>query len=230
MAAGSEWYLVAVTKAAGSAVPTYYSYRYSTGVFTPVAGTVAIPDHDVNTGNTSYIGGNGSGSYNGDVAMGGAWARVLSAQEIQNLAYGLDAWFAPAPAFVHVLDNSAQVCRDWTQTAPQTAVSGTTVSTRSIPLFAWDAPILTVRPTTGAPTSARDARHSARVALQGAATATDIIRDARHSVRVGIGPAVGVSAQVWNGSAFVSAPVKVWNGTAFVDPVAVKTWNGSAFV
>lgn len=40
----------------------------------------------------------------------------------------------------------------------------------------------------------------------------------------------GVNAKVYNGSAFVAAPVKVWNGSAFVDAVALKTWNGSAFV
>lgn len=40
----------------------------------------------------------------------------------------------------------------------------------------------------------------------------------------------GATAKVWNGSAFVSAPVNVWNGSAFVGAVAVKTWNGSTFV
>lgn len=39
-----------------------------------------------------------------------------------------------------------------------------------------------------------------------------------------------VNAKVWNGTAFVDAPIRVFNGTAFVDAVAVKTWNGSAFV
>lgn len=38
------------------------------------------------------------------------------------------------------------------------------------------------------------------------------------------------TAKVWNGSAFVDAPIKTWNGSAFVDAAAVKTWNGSAFV
>lgn len=40
----------------------------------------------------------------------------------------------------------------------------------------------------------------------------------------------GVTAKVWNGTAFVDGPVKTWNGTAFVDDLGVKTWNGSAFV
>ena len=43
-------------------------------------------------------------------------------------------------------------------------------------------------------------------------------------------PAPGINVNVFNGAAFVTAPLKVWSGSAFVDPVAVKTWNGSAFV
>ena len=40
----------------------------------------------------------------------------------------------------------------------------------------------------------------------------------------------GVTVNIWDGAAFLDAPVRTWNGTAFVDAVAVKTWNGTAFV
>jgi hypothetical protein len=48
----------------------------------------------------------------------------------------------------------------------------------------------------------------------------------RNDATFGVAPMVNV----WNGSAFVSAPILVWNGSAFVNALAVKTWNGSAFV
>ena len=39
-----------------------------------------------------------------------------------------------------------------------------------------------------------------------------------------------VTVKVWNGTAYIDAPVREWNGTEFIDVVAVKTWDGSAFV
>ncbi len=42
--------------------------------------------------------------------------------------------------------------------------------------------------------------------------------------------ATGLLVKVWDGAAWVDAPVKVWDGAAFVDPTSLKIWNGSAFV
>lgn len=38
-----------------------------------------------------------------------------------------------------------------------------------------------------------------------------------------------VRVKVWNGTAYVDAPVKVWTGSAYVGALAVKTWTGSAW-
>jgi hypothetical protein len=88
--------------------------------------------------------------FGGDIAAAGMWGRVLSDAEVELLTFTLIGWHAAVPTALWHLDQSAttQGVSDLTGGgANQSALTGTTVSTNSVPLFNYgDGPWLVVRP------------------------------------------------------------------------------------
>jgi hypothetical protein len=146
------WALVTWSKATGSAAINVQKYLFATDAWS----TGSISAMGNWTGGTSLQIGQGiSSAFDGDIAVAGVWGRALSDAEIKNLPFSLHAWHAAAPNGLWVLDQSltTQAVGDLTGGgANQSAITGTTVSTSSVPVFnIGDGPVLVTRSQAAAP-------------------------------------------------------------------------------
>lgn len=141
------WTLIAYTKAAGTVTPKFHKYVYSTATWTH---SNAGGTHDngvaVQSGDNLQMGkwGNGSDRCAVDLALGGVWSRELTDDQIQQLAFSLQAWYAASPVEAWLLDqaSTSQAVRSWSGSSAQTSITGTSVSTSSVPVFSYGFPIL----------------------------------------------------------------------------------------
>jgi hypothetical protein len=133
------WGLQAWCRAAGAAQTVrQHSYIFGTGVW-------AHADHATTAGNAAApitsctIGAEVTASFwNGDIAAVIVFDRKLTDQEIESLAWSLTTWQSLAPKILWMLDQSAvaQLVDDMSGLgAAQSAISGTSVSTSSLPVF-----------------------------------------------------------------------------------------------
>jgi hypothetical protein len=135
-----EWYLIATAKASGTVAVRVHVYRYSTNVWTHTDATTLANSAIPTTG--AYLGIRGSGPdlpYNGDIAVAGVWDGVHSDSQIESFPFDLAAWYAPAqPRGLWVLDQSAVAMSVPDLSgggANQSAITGTSVSTSSVPVW-----------------------------------------------------------------------------------------------
>jgi hypothetical protein len=133
---------VAATKDDGDSItPNGWLYRYDTDTWSTAAGVGTI-NEDSDTITTLRV-GNWEGTdfwYIGDIGIDAGWSRALTDAQIRQLPFSLQAWYASAPTFGHLLDQQAtgQNVIDWTGGgANQTALSNTSVSTTSLPVFSY---------------------------------------------------------------------------------------------
>jgi hypothetical protein len=145
---GTGWQLLSISKAAGSAAVDGTRYVYSNNTTTTAsaaaagdtAGTIARP----------YIGALGTADFFlGDIAIVGFWNRKLTQAEVNQLPFSLQFWYASVPRAAWILDQAAtgQKIIDWTGGgANESTLTGTTVSTNSVPVFNyWDHQMLRTR-------------------------------------------------------------------------------------
>jgi hypothetical protein len=144
-----NWHLFGATKANGNSTPRWHKYVYDTNTFSHGNASSAFND------SSAAVGASGTcqfGRYQSiseyramELAIAGVWDRVLTDAEFENLAFSLQAWYASAPAAAWLFDQSAtgQTVMDFTGGgANQTSVTGTAVSTVSVPIFSYGHPIL----------------------------------------------------------------------------------------
>lgn len=139
--ASHNWVCIIVTKVAGTAAPIVYRYVYDTNTWTTVnyvatngTGTSAPAGTDMN------IGAIEGDFLNGQLAALGLWTRVLTAGERESLPFSLMSWLSAAPISFWVFDQAAtsMALNDLTGGgANQTAITGTSVSTLSVPVLSY---------------------------------------------------------------------------------------------
>lgn len=143
----SEWTLVAVSKAAGSATPRAHRYNYTAATWTHADATGALPDATA-AAETIRFGHfrNESQFLDGRLAVVGAWDTVLSDGAVEGLTDALSAWVASAPVGLWAFnqDDVGDPVLDLTDGgADQASITGTTVVTGDDPPgfdFALDVP------------------------------------------------------------------------------------------
>lgn len=135
---------VAVDKAAGTATPRFHIQKYAAAtamVHENAGGTLG----DSTPATSSLIARNqaaGTAYFPGDIAICGAWASQLTDAQHERMAYDLNAWFQIQPNGLWLLDQAdvAMTVQDRTGNgANQTAITGTTVGTVSVPVFSYGA-------------------------------------------------------------------------------------------
>lgn len=154
-ATADNWHLTGVTKDNGTATPRGHKYVYDTNTWThtDAAGTMGDSASTAGASGTVRLGRvltAAGDQFDGDIAIMGVWNRVLTDAEIEQLAFSLQGWYASAPDALWLLDQSAvdQKILDLTGNgANETAITGTSVSTNSVPVFSYGAEIVDKQPT-----------------------------------------------------------------------------------
>lgn len=142
--AADGWAFVGFTKSAGNTKARFHIYKYGTNTWTHEdSGT---SQNDATPAGSSAIGATtGGGSpWDGDIAIAGAYAANLTDAQVERMPFDLNAWFQVQPNGLWLLDQSAvtQNVADLTGNgANQTALTGTTVAARSVPIFTYGHPM-----------------------------------------------------------------------------------------
>ncbi len=153
IASAGEWLLLTGSKAAGTQPISAGMYRYSTDTWSrETLASRGDPVGAATTINHGYhVTASGVG-LDGDLAVGALWKRSLTATEFDSLPYSIAAWLSLAPSGLWAFDQSltSQALLDLTGGgANQTAISGTSISTASVPILSYGHPILAVTHTSG---------------------------------------------------------------------------------
>jgi hypothetical protein len=139
-----KWYCLVGSKATGTVAPRFHIYDYSAGTWTHENGASSIANSG--TPVTSAIlgwdsGGSAGWALNGDIAAAGVWNVAFTDQQVEPLPLTLQGWFAPAqPRALWVLDQDAVTQKVVDMSgggAGESARSGTSVSTVSVPVFSY---------------------------------------------------------------------------------------------
>lgn len=139
------WVLLVVSKGtaaiAGTALMTWWKYVYSSDTwnYEPPVGTGPSDGGLPGTSGTIRFGQWETGDFlGGDLAVAGMWNRVLIDAEVRGMPFDLAAWHASGPVGLWVFDQSETThnLADLTGNgADQSAITATTVSTNSVPVF-----------------------------------------------------------------------------------------------
>jgi hypothetical protein len=131
---GQGWLLLAVTKAAGTASPRFYRYFFDTASMSRFTHGSTFSDA-VNTGSVLHLGrlgDTGASSYmEGFLAVVGAWDRVLSDSEVDQLVIGLQEWYDLGP--VDLWRAGDTPLNDLVGTADEAVVTGTEINYYNAP-------------------------------------------------------------------------------------------------
>lgn len=140
MTAGA-WYLIAASKASGTAAARIHLYAYATNTWTHENGGTAIANSGVANTQANIGCSNAAANFaNADIAAVGVWNVALTDSQVEALAYTLPAWFAVQPKGLWILDQAATAMGVPDLSgggANQTAITGTAVSTLSLPVFSY---------------------------------------------------------------------------------------------
>jgi hypothetical protein len=143
------WSLITVTKASGTVAPLGWKYRFDTDAWTTATSGSTAANQATTAGGTVRFGEWADlDDFNGDLAVAGMWTRALSDAEIRNLPFSLSAWHASAPTGLWLFDQDAttQKLLDLAGGGANEAAGGggTSVSTLSVPVFSYGAPVVKV--------------------------------------------------------------------------------------
>lgn len=137
------WVLLAAGKATGTTTPRGHKYVYSSNTWTHAdfSGTATNWTSIGSTGTMRFGEWEGADDFNGDIAAAGYWSgRNLADAEVELLAVSLQGWFATAPDALWLFDQQSttqNVVDLMGGGANQSALTGTTVSTNSLPIFGY---------------------------------------------------------------------------------------------
>jgi hypothetical protein len=139
--ASDGWSLIAVDKAGGTATPNGHLYVYSTNTWTHSAAgsTVGGNSTDLTGGKVQHGRWATGDPFIGDMAIAGIWKRQLSQTEIEYLAFDLQQWYASAPDYLVIFDQSAtsQNVIDLITGNTEQSHSGVVIGTSSVPVFGY---------------------------------------------------------------------------------------------
>lgn len=140
------WVLLAIVRAAGTVTTRFLMYRFDTDTWT------IFNSSGTNAGSATSLTTVGLGadprgvSYtNGDVEAAATFASQLGDDRIASLTVSFAAWLSAAPSSMWVLDQQATTQRvvDWAGGgANQSILTGTTVSTNSVPILGYGHPVI----------------------------------------------------------------------------------------
>lgn len=149
--ASDGWCLVAVTKDTGTVAPRMHKYVYSTNTWTHTNSASTLANSGT-PGTGGYIGQkNGGDNFDGDINIAAVWDTAMTDIQVEALAYDLISWFAAQPRALWLLDQSSTSMKVNDLSgggANQSAISGTAVSTASVPVWSPGGPILVSRHST----------------------------------------------------------------------------------
>jgi hypothetical protein len=150
-ATSEGWLLLVATKPAGTSTAKVYKYVYGTDAW--ASGTVAsVPDPSTTIAMVGI--GDGAFRFQGDIAAGAWFNYALTDDQVLTLPYSLGAWTSLAPKGMWVLDQpaTAQHVVDWTGNGSnENDISGSTVSTSSVPILGYGHPVILKTRQAGAP-------------------------------------------------------------------------------
>jgi hypothetical protein len=99
------WCLFVVTKAAGSAKPTFYIYRFDTEAWTVAAGGTALADIGGAPDTVRFGQWNNGEQFLGKMAAQAVWNSALSEAQVKSLITGsIESWLALSPKALWMLD------------------------------------------------------------------------------------------------------------------------------
>lgn len=138
------WSIVGAGKAAGASTPRHHKYVVSSNSWTHAPGTATVGDPDQVSDAIRVGSWRDNDFWNGDIAWVAVWKRNLSDAEFELLAGGRVSILSTAPDCFAILDQqvTSMLVKDEVGGASQTAITGTTVATASVPGFNYGAPIL----------------------------------------------------------------------------------------
>lgn len=152
-ATSENWQLIVISKATGNTAPRYHQYVYDTGSWTHTD-EAAWTDSGSTAVSEIWIGAFDGSQFRGmELAVCAVWDRTLTDTEVEQLAFSLQGWHASAPVGLWLFDQQAvgTAVNDVTGGgANQTAITGTAVSSESVPNFSYGHGILISRTPTGA--------------------------------------------------------------------------------
>lgn len=200
--AADGWCIIACTKATGSATPRYHKCVLSSRVWTHDNSGAAVANATSTPGGTVIFGDVAGDALNGDLAAVALYGRTFSDQEIESLLTW-ETWLSYGPTGAWLLDQAAtaQSLVDWVGTANQSAITGTTVTTASLP--GWnqsDGGIWVAEVTAGgAPTTDAPAENAAGTGTaQDAATAVATQAEVSAAAGTAQDPTASAGAQAGN--------------------------------
>jgi hypothetical protein len=129
------WCIVAATKATGTATPRYHKCVLSSRTWTHDDGVGTVPNATSIPGGNVIFGNVAGDQLAGDVAAVALYGRTFTDQELESFL-SWEVWLSYGPMGAWLLDQAvtAQSLLDWTGGgANQSAISGTTVQTASLP-------------------------------------------------------------------------------------------------
>lgn len=134
--AANKWYLVAAAKLGSAGVVNFSIYDYALGTWVHQAG-LAAADGAALSGVTK-LGAGSQNSWAGEIALLATWSAVLTDAQVECLPFSLAAWYQVQPKAMWILDQAAvaQLVPDLSGGgAGQSAITGTQVSTFSVPIW-----------------------------------------------------------------------------------------------
>lgn len=172
--AANGYVLLAGTKVSGTATPRFHQYIYGTNVWTHQNGNQGIVGDGAGATTTCELGAF-FGTFDpldGDIAVAAVFPTVLTDDQTELLAHSLMAWHSFTPEALWVLDQSSitQKVVDLTGGgADESAISGTTVATTSVPGFTYGADVMGIHsvPTTGLPPDVEGPENSSTMYSRG---------------------------------------------------------------
>lgn len=144
VATTDNWVCAVVNRASGTSTPRGHKYVFDSDTWTHTdAGATSGGDSsDLTAGRIQIAQWQNTARFTGDIAVAAVWKRSLSDAEVETLASSLQAWYATAPDALWVLDQHAtthNVIDAGGGGANQTSITGTAVSTASVPVFNYGA-------------------------------------------------------------------------------------------
>lgn len=141
MTSADGWALYAIKKAAGSSTARFFEYLYASDTKNVENDNVATNDPGTISGGGIKIGawfdGTNADFFAGDIAAVGIWdthALTLD-DDIWSLAFSRQRWLSADELFLLDQADTAQKVASITGDSRESAITGTTVGTSSVPLF-----------------------------------------------------------------------------------------------
>jgi hypothetical protein len=150
------WMLLAAGKATGTTTPRFHTYTYGTDAWIHENAGGTSADASVGSVTDVQIGARfNTDFWQGDILIAGFYPAQLTDAEVENMAFSLDGWFAPAtaPGAIWLLNQSLttqNVVDSTGNGANQTALTGTAIATNHPPIWNRGSRGVSVRRNTGA--------------------------------------------------------------------------------